>query len=140
MYGICTSKRKNLLSLQTSGFARPITNVIAGFPYALSIPFREGNYRFRAKIYKMDLFVRNLEKRTICALDDLARAQGKSRNQYLKEQLTLLAEFPSLQEREDRYRTLVQQLAGLIQENTQIIEDLMRILTEERSEETWTTE
>lgn len=92
----------------------------------------------------MEVIVRNLEKRTIAALDDLARAQKKSRNQYLKEQLTLLAEFPTLQEREDRYRLLVRQMAGIIQENTQSLrentqtmEELRQFTREERMEDTW---
>lgn len=94
-------------------------------------PSGMGNNRFRAKICNMEVIIRNLEKRTIAALDDLARAQNKSRNQYLKEQLTLLAEYPTLQEREDRYRLLVRQMAGIIQENTQAMEDFMRMIRKE---------
>ena len=106
------------------------------FPYALSLPEREGNYRFRAKICNMEVRIRNLEKRTVCALDDLARAQGKSRNQYLKEQLILLEEYPTLQEREDRYQTLLQQMAAVIQENTQMMEDLIRMMQVLQKEDT----
>lgn len=84
----------------------------------------------------MEVRIRNLEKRTVCALDDLARAQGKSRNQYLKEQLILLEEYPTLQEREDRYQTLLQQMAAVIQENTQMMEDLIRMMQVLQKEDT----
>lgn len=88
----------------------------------------------------MEIKVRSLEEHTVCVLNGLARAQGKSRNQYLKEQLTLLAEFPLLQEREDRYQTLVKQLTRIIQENTQLMEELLRILPKERSKKSWKVE
>ncbi|MCU7378930.1 hypothetical protein OBO34_11240 [Clostridiales Family XIII bacterium ASD5510] len=74
----------------------------------------------------MDIIIRNLEKRTVVALDDLAIAQRKSRNEYLKEQLTLLANRPILQEQEERYQSLLEQALAVIKENTQVIEKLMR--------------
>lgn len=74
----------------------------------------------------MDIIIRNLERKTVAALDDLANAQGKSRNQYISEQLYLLANHRELQEKDDQYRHLLEKMLAVIKENTQVLEELMK--------------
>ena len=74
----------------------------------------------------MEIKVRNLDKPVVAALDDRAASQHKSRNEYLREQLTLLAQYPALQEQEDRYHSLVETLLLVVQQNTEALEQLIR--------------
>lgn len=74
----------------------------------------------------MEIKVRNLDKSIVAALDDRAASQHKSRNEYLREQLTLLAQYPALQEQEDRYHSLVETLLLVVQQNTETLEQLIR--------------
>lgn len=73
----------------------------------------------------MEIKVRNLDKSIVAALDDRAASQHKSRNEYLREQLTLLAQYPALQEQEDRYHRLVETLLLVVQQNTGALEQLI---------------
>lgn len=74
----------------------------------------------------MEIKVRNLDKQIVAALDDRAASQHKSRNEYVREQLTLLAQYPALQEQEDRYHSLVETLLLVVQQNTEALEQLIR--------------
>lgn len=74
----------------------------------------------------MEIKVRNLDKNVVAALDDQARAQKKSRNEYLAEQLTLLARHPELRTQEDKYKLLLEQMFSVVKENTEIINELLR--------------
>lgn len=72
----------------------------------------------------MDIIIRDIDKMTIAALDDLARKGRKSRNQYIKEQLELIALAPQLRQQEDRYLTVVKELAAIIKANTDVFNNL----------------
>lgn len=73
----------------------------------------------------MEIKVRNLDSNVVASIDDLARKQRKSRNEYLVEQLTLLAKHPQLREQEDKYRRLFDQMAAVIRENTEILNEIL---------------
>lgn len=73
----------------------------------------------------MEIKVRNLDKNVIAALDDQARAQKKSRNEYLAEQLTLLARGPELIQQEDQYRILLEKMFAVVRENTEVMDMLL---------------
>ena len=73
----------------------------------------------------MEIKIRNLDRGTVLAIDDVARKQGKSRNEYLKEQIELMAVAPKLREQEDRYESIIKELAQIIKQNTEIFERLI---------------
>lgn len=72
----------------------------------------------------MDIIIRDIDKIAIAALDDLARKSRKSRNQYIKEQLELIALAPQLRQQEDKYLTVVKELAEIIKANTDVFNNL----------------
>lgn len=72
----------------------------------------------------MDIVIRKLEKNVIAALDDLAGAQNKSRNEYLVEQITLLARYPELRAMDDRYLKILSRAVDVIAENNEQLKKL----------------
>lgn len=72
-----------------------------------------------------EIKVRGLSDATIHILTDMARNRGISRNEFIKEQLTLIATHPVVQEKEDLYRNLVKQLAVIIRQNTEVLSEFL---------------
>lgn len=72
-----------------------------------------------------EIKIRGLTDATIHLLTDMAQKKGLSRNEFLKEQLTLIAQQPLLQEKEDQYRQLVKQLAIVINQNTEVLNEFL---------------
>jgi hypothetical protein len=66
----------------------------------------------------MDVKIRDLPDDAVAKLDDRARRQNKSRQQYLKEQIELLALAPELTEKENGYRNLVGHVLEALIKNT----------------------
>lgn len=73
----------------------------------------------------MEIKVRNLDRSVVAAIDDQARSQNKSRNEYLVEQLTLLARAPELKVQEDKYGALVRAVVEVVKENTEMMDILI---------------
>lgn len=74
----------------------------------------------------MDIKIRNLDRGVVAAIDDMARRQGKSRNEFLKEQISLLAKAPELRLQEDKYEVLIKEVADIIKQNTEIISKFIK--------------
>lgn len=83
------------------------------------------NYHLSQNRRIMEVKIRGLDQGIIVRIDDLAKGQGKSRNEYLKEQLKHLAYTPELKETEDKYQQLVQQLLIVIKQNTELINEII---------------
>ena len=75
-----------------------------------------------------DIKVRGLDASVVTALDGLAKKQGKSRNEYLKEQLTLLAERPRIRQKEDQYKQMLHQVCGVVEQNTHMLSKLIELV------------
>lgn len=73
----------------------------------------------------MEIKIRKIDKNTIVAIDDMARAVGKSRNAFLKEQIEMLARRPQIRQQEDKYEVLLKVMAMVIQENTNALKRLV---------------
>lgn len=73
----------------------------------------------------MEIKVRNLDRSVVAAIDDQARSQNKSRNEYLVEQITLLARSPEMRQQEDKYTALVNTMVKVIRENTEMMDILL---------------
>ena len=64
-----------------------------------------------------NLLIRDLDDDVLLRLTKMAKAKGVSRSEFLREQLTLLAEFPELLEKDEKYEKLFNRMLP-IQEKT----------------------
>lgn len=62
----------------------------------------------------MEIKIRDIDAGVVSKLDELAKKRRLSRNEYLKEQLTVLATIPAIRENEDKYSTLVKEICNFI--------------------------
>ena len=56
----------------------------------------------------MDIFLRNMDEAAIKHIDEIAKRQGRSRQEFLKNYLELLANYPSIIQHEDRLEKIVE--------------------------------
>ena len=73
----------------------------------------------------MDIIIRNIDRDIVDRINELAKKKGKSRNEYLRDQVKQLALHPEITEKEDRYKRLVKEIAVVIQQNTQVLNELL---------------
>lgn len=69
----------------------------------------------------MDIIIRNLDVKSVQKLDDIAKEKGLSRQQFLKNYIETLSVLSVIKESETKYVDLVNQLAFLIKENTNVL-------------------
>lgn len=75
----------------------------------------------RTKKYVSELRIRNVDAAAVARIDQLAEKAGKSRNAYLKEYIETLSILNQLQEKDDSYTSLVNNILNVISENTKQI-------------------
>jgi hypothetical protein len=73
----------------------------------------------------MDIIIRNIDRDIVARINELAKKKGKSRNEFLKDQMKQLALHPEITEKEDQYKRLVKEIAVVIQQNTQVLNELL---------------
>ena len=73
----------------------------------------------------MEIKIRNLDKDIVLRIDELAKKMGLSRNEYLRGQIKQLALHPEISEKGDQYKRLVKEIAVVIQQNTQVLNELL---------------
>lgn len=73
----------------------------------------------------MDIIIRNIDRDIVDRINELAKKKGKSRNEFLKDQVKQLALHPEITEKEDQYKRLVKEIAVVIQQNTQVLNELL---------------
>ena len=73
----------------------------------------------------MDIIIRNIDRDIVDRINELAKKKGKSRNEFLKDQVKQLALNPEITEKEDQYKRLVKEIAVVIQQNTQVLNELL---------------
>ena len=73
----------------------------------------------------MDIIIRNIDRDIVDRINELAKKKGKSRNEYLRDQVKQLALHPEITEKEDKYKRLVKEIAVVIQQNTQVLNELL---------------
>ena len=73
----------------------------------------------------MDIIIRNIDRDIVDRINELAKKKGKSRNEFLKDQVKQLALHPEITEKEDLYKRLVKEIAVVIQQNTQVLNELL---------------
>ena len=103
--------------------------VLSVFPYALFLFYKRKTSIFEnmkgKKVKSMEIKIRNLDKDIVLRIDELAKKRGLSRNEYLRGQIKQLALHPEITEKEDQYKRLVKEIAVVIQQNTQVLNELL---------------
>lgn len=77
-----------------------------------------------------EIRIRNVDAAAAAKIDELAAAQGKSRNAYLKQYLESLAVLEDLKEQENRYASLILTVSEAIERNTDALLDMQNLLNE----------
>ena len=82
----------------------------------------------------MDIKVRNVDPVAIKKIDELAKAKGISRNEYLKKYISQIAAMKEMKEVENKYSNLVnavvdrlEQANDVIRENSMLLENIRDI-------------
>lgn len=70
----------------------------------------------------MEIKIRNVDMAAVKKIDQTAKRQGLSRNEYLKRQIEHLALLPELLASEDKYRNLVKEILPVIEKNNRLLE------------------
>ena len=69
----------------------------------------------------MDIMIRNLDIKSVQKLDELAKGKGLSRQQFLKNHIETLSIIDSIEDKENKYIDLVNQVSFLVKENTHVL-------------------
>jgi hypothetical protein len=72
----------------------------------------------------MDIIIRSLDTQSIQKLDEIAKAKGLSRQQFLKNFIETLSLIDTLEENNNKYVDLVNQLSFVITENTNVLQQM----------------
>ena len=79
----------------------------------------------------MDIKVRNVDPVAIKKIDELAKAKGISRNEYLKKYISQIAAMKEMKEVDNKYSNLVnavvdrlEQANDVIRENSMLLENI----------------
>jgi hypothetical protein len=74
----------------------------------------------------MDIIIRNLDPKLIAIIDNIAKEKGQSRQEFLKNYVETLGMTSYLQEREDKYVSLVNQIIFVLKENTYVLDQIRK--------------
>lgn len=69
-----------------------------------------------------DLLIRDLDEDVLLRLSKMAKEKGVSRSEFLRDQLTLLAEFPELLEKDEKYEKLFNRILPIQEKTIEILE------------------
>ena len=83
----------------------------------------------------MEIKIRDLDDDVIARIDSLSREEGKSRNEFLKEKIRIIALAPELLRTENKYSILVEKICDVIQENTELLRAVSKELEREDDEQ-----
>ncbi|WP_026884145.1 ribbon-helix-helix protein, CopG family [Clostridium akagii] len=72
----------------------------------------------------MDIIIRNLDVKSVAKLDEMAKKKGISRQEFLKNYIETLSVLDTIRENDNRYIDLVNQMAFVIKENTNVLSQI----------------
>ncbi|TES50315.1 hypothetical protein E2L07_16105 [Halalkalibacterium halodurans] len=82
----------------------------------------------------MNVIVRNLNPTKVKVIDELAKEKGMSRQEFLKVQIEKIATTNELSEIEDKYQLLLEKVILVLEQNTETMKKIYKVI-EELSEE-----
>lgn len=78
----------------------------------------------------MDVFLRNIDNATVKRIDEIAKGQGRSRQEFLKNYLEYMANFQEQTEREARLENMLRTNTIMMERFAQTAETMNEILRE----------
>lgn len=75
----------------------------------------------------MDILIRNVGKDVVFNLDELAKKQGKSRNEFIKDVLNMHIQLPEIRNIDNAYEKILTTALKVIDENTQVMYELLEM-------------
>ncbi|MFZ7823881.1 ribbon-helix-helix protein, CopG family [Priestia sp. 40] len=78
----------------------------------------------------MNIFLRNIDKATVKKIDEIAKEQGRSRQEFLKSYLEYMANFREQSEREARLTHLIETNTIMMERFARSAENMNEILKE----------
>lgn len=75
----------------------------------------------------MEIKIRGVEKKTVAFLDERAKAQKMSREEFLREQLKIISLDDEIKTIKDRDENLINNLIKVIELNTKVIKAFMEM-------------
>lgn len=79
---------------------------------------------------KMDIIIRDIDPAIIRTIDEKAKQIHISRQQYLLQQINRMATIDVFREERDEYSTLVKNIAKIIGQNTEQLNDFTKAIEE----------
>jgi hypothetical protein len=80
----------------------------------------------------MEIHVRGVDNFVIDRLSGMAKSKGLSLNAYLRNQLELLAEYPDLMERDNKYEELFNRVIAVQEKTLQMLVSNINLMNETR--------
>lgn len=69
----------------------------------------------------MEIHVRGLDSYVVNRLSDMAKSKGLSLNGYLRDQLTLLSEYPDLMEKDEAYKRMFDRVIPILEKTLEML-------------------
>lgn len=82
----------------------------------------------------MELKIRNVNPKTVCLLDELAKEKKMSRSAYLQLLLDNFAELNAFNSFEERYKNLVDKTLAVIENNSKALQKINLLIEDEEEE------
>lgn len=79
----------------------------------------------------MDVKVRGVDAAAVAKIDQIAKSQNISRNEFLKRQIEHIAFFPDLLSVENKYRNLVNEIIPVIEQNNKLYDEIIDLMRED---------
>lgn len=76
------------------------------------------------------IVIRDIDQKVLNVINDLAKKQGLTREEYLRRKLKELALLEYEAERIDQYKNLVEYVTNVIEQNTNVLNRIERSLNE----------
>jgi hypothetical protein len=68
-----------------------------------------------------DLLIRNVDDYVLMRLTEMAKSKGISRSAYVRDQLTLLSEYPDLMEKDEAYKRMFDRVIPILEKTLEML-------------------
>ena len=68
-----------------------------------------------------DLLIRNVDDYVLMRLSEMAKSKGVSRSAYVRDQLTLLSEYPDLMEKDEAYKRMFDRVIPILEKTLEML-------------------
>lgn len=86
-----------------------------------SLPFYFSSYKNGGDDILNDLLIRNVDDYVLMRLSEMAKSKGVSRSAYVRDQLTLLSEYPDLMEKDEAYKRMFDRVIPILEKTLEML-------------------